>query len=221
MQLGIAAVPWVLYGNWGIMMVTFTGTLLALVTGAMPQWMEEKRAGPRLKGHSVHVLTRGNGHRHIMVFVGSPGSYNLEVMATAGAWWRPETLLITSVLAVLWAGLLLCMSGLKANSWFMVGIGGLGMLQNVYAAGASRTPEWTGLKIKPFRRKPTIVARQMDETNDGDADVNIQEAAADVASLDDWLGRGHAAIVYLLTLAERPVVRQRVFAGNIKARDVL
>ncbi|CZR65945.1 uncharacterized protein PAC_15845 [Phialocephala subalpina] len=196
-QLGIAVAPWVVYGNWGVMVVLLSGTLLALITSAMPQWRQEKWAGARLDRHSVHALTRGNGHRYVMVFIGSPNSYNLEAMATAEAQCRPETPIITFMLATLWAGLLICTSGLGENSWFMVGIGGLGMLQNVYAAGASRSPEWSALKSKPFRRRPTIIARRIDEKNDNDhdhdADVNLQKAAADVAALGDWLDNGHSA----------------------------
>ncbi|KAI0542602.1 hypothetical protein GGR58DRAFT_255215 [Xylaria digitata] len=192
-QAGIAVAPWVVYGDWGAAFILLSGTLLALVTGAIPQWRQEKWAGARLNGHSVHALTRGNGHGYAMVFVGSPNSYNLEIMATSEAQRRPETPIIAAILATLWAGLLICTSGLEENSWFIVGIGGLGMLQNVYAAGASRSLEWTALKIKPFHRKRTIIAQRLDPKSDDKADVDLQEAAEDVKVLEDWLRNGHNA----------------------------
>jgi hypothetical protein len=37
-QLGVAAIPCALNGNWAILMITGAGTLLALITGALPQW---------------------------------------------------------------------------------------------------------------------------------------------------------------------------------------
>lgn len=193
-QLCLSVVPWVRHGNWGVLLVLACGTVLALVTGAMPQWRREKWAGAKLERHSVHVLARGNGQRYVMVFIGSPNSYNLEVMATAKAQRHPETPIITCILAALWAGLLVCTSGLNQDSWFMVGIGGLGMIQNVYTAGASTSTGWTALKIKPFGRKPTIIAQRVDLGKDDDnASVDLQRAKADMATLDHWIDSGGRA----------------------------
>lgn len=152
-QLGIAVVPWVRFVNWGVMLILLSGTMLALITSSLPQRRQDKWSGARLDRHSVNILTRGSGHRHIMVFVGSKGSYNLETMATAQARARLETPVMAVISATLWAGLLICTSGLKQDSWFLVSIGGLGMLQNIYAAGRARSQDTTGLKITKSPRK--------------------------------------------------------------------
>lgn len=81
-QVGIAVIPWVVYGDWGIMIVTLCGNILVAATCALPQWSEEKWAGSQLKRPKVTCLTRGNGHLHIMVFIGIPGGlgYNDEAI---------------------------------------------------------------------------------------------------------------------------------------------
>lgn len=42
LQLRIASIPLALFGDWGILMVTSTGTMLALPPGSLPQWKKEK-----------------------------------------------------------------------------------------------------------------------------------------------------------------------------------
>ena len=44
LQLGIAAIPCRLHQDWAILLLTAGGTLLALITGALPQWRFEKWA---------------------------------------------------------------------------------------------------------------------------------------------------------------------------------
>jgi hypothetical protein len=41
-QLCIAAIPWGLFGDWSIMLVTACGMVLSLATGCLPQWVKEK-----------------------------------------------------------------------------------------------------------------------------------------------------------------------------------
>lgn len=99
---------------------------------------------PKLK---VVCLTRGNGHRHAMVLVGTGTAWDLETLATATSDSLPETPWCLLALAVAWVCLLISVSGLKAHSWFLILIGGLGMLQNVYASAAPRDPACVGLAI--------------------------------------------------------------------------
>lgn len=63
-QIGIAIAPWVLFGDWGVMMVALCGNGLAAITCAMPQWTEEKWSGRTLQRDKVICLTGGNGHHH-------------------------------------------------------------------------------------------------------------------------------------------------------------
>lgn len=50
-------------------------------------------------------------------------------------------------LAALWIVLLITTAGLKANTWFLLAVGGIGTLQNIYVAGAQRKPENFGVPL--------------------------------------------------------------------------
>jgi hypothetical protein len=69
-QLGIAAVPWAIHEEWLTFFVTGVGTLLALASGALPQWAEEKWACRRKSDKTV-VLTSGNGAHDAIVVIGN------------------------------------------------------------------------------------------------------------------------------------------------------
>lgn len=181
-QIGIAIPPLVLYGDWGIIMVAISGNLLAAITCALPQWTEEKWAGRKLKTDKVTCLTRGNGHTHIMVFIGSKGSWDLESLATGTSVPRSETRWISLILAVLWTCILISISGLKQHAWFLVGIGSIGMLQNVFAAGTSRKPSASDFYIRPFIRAPTIIGKRENYDDDEDDKVKVEE---DIENLKD------------------------------------
>jgi hypothetical protein len=186
-QFGIAAVPWALYGDWGVMLVTFAGTFLAAITCAMPQWAAEKWAGGLLKREKVVCLTGGNGHLHVIVLIGATGAWDLESMCTGKAVApRQETRWIALVLAVLWTFLIISVSGLKENTWFLIGIGGLGMLQNVFAAGTRRRPAASGFHLEPFERAPTIIGRSERFQDDEDAEVDFDEEGRQFADLAAW-----------------------------------
>lgn len=143
-QTALTVAPWVLYGDWGTMLVVICGSLLALVQSSLPQWKEGKWSGANLKSDSLIVLTRRNGHKHVMILIGSKGCPDLQVYATATVDGHSQTASLCLVLATLWLCLLLSVSGLQSDAWFLVGIGGLGMLQNVYAAGTTKHKSATG-----------------------------------------------------------------------------
>ncbi|KAI1204679.1 uncharacterized protein F4807DRAFT_324567 [Annulohypoxylon truncatum] len=91
-QLAIVIVPGVLYGDWAIMLVTLSGMILVAITRAPPQWAGEKWATAcKLNNDKVACLTRGNGHLHVMVFVGTEGSWDFETLATYTSVIRRET----------------------------------------------------------------------------------------------------------------------------------
>ncbi|KAL7903650.1 hypothetical protein GGI35DRAFT_485191 [Trichoderma velutinum] len=97
-----------------------------------------------------------------MVFIGSNGSWDLETLATGVSVPRPET------------------------RWFLIGIGAIGMLQNVYAAGSSRKPSASGFNYDKFSRCLTIVGKRWKYTDDLDAEVNEDEDLRDLEDLDKW-----------------------------------
>ncbi|KUJ17420.1 uncharacterized protein LY89DRAFT_707001 [Mollisia scopiformis] len=185
-EIGIAIPPWVLYGDWGVMMIVLAGTVLAMATCSLAQWREEKWAGRLLDHNNVICLTRGNGHKHVMVLLGRAGSPDIEAFATARGAARHETPVVTAILAALWVCLLLSVSGLKDHAWYLIGAGGLGMLQNVYAAGAARSSSTTGLELKDFKRMPSITAKSQGFKDDPDSNVWL-ENGADPKNMPKWV----------------------------------
>lgn len=118
-QLGIAAIPWCVYGQWDTFLVTAAGNLFAVGTASLPQWRSEKWACPKTGGQTV-AITEGNGSRSVMVVLGKRGvGLDLEIMArgtrTAPAFL--STRIWNCVLALLWAVLLITVSGMNQNTW--------------------------------------------------------------------------------------------------------
>jgi len=80
LQLGIAAIPFAVYGEWGILLITVAGTLLALMAGSLPQWRVEKYPEDTQSAKDF-ALTTGNGSRDIMIIRGNEECLDLEEMA--------------------------------------------------------------------------------------------------------------------------------------------
>ncbi|KAK9425515.1 hypothetical protein SUNI508_12971 [Seiridium unicorne] len=191
-QLVISTLPWILFDNWAILAITLAGNLLVAFTCALPQWSQEKWAAPILQCEKVVCLTRGNGHPFIMVIICAPGSWDLEKMATNKVASRSETRWISLVLALLWVCILISVSGLKDHTWFLVGIGGLGMLQNVLAAGTSREPGSSGFNMTPFSRAPKIIGGYESYKDDSGDDINLEEAMQEIADINQWASLSYA-----------------------------
>ncbi|OMP86834.1 hypothetical protein BK809_0000509 [Diplodia seriata] len=150
-QLGVAAIPCAVFGDWGVLVVTGAGIALAMATGALPQWRREKWACRRDSDKAV-VLTRGNGAQHALVVLGEGRGLDLEDLAAGPANLdlsasRP-TVAAVMALSALWIALLVTAAGLRAHTWFLVAVGGIGMLQNIYVAGARRRPEAAGVPLE-------------------------------------------------------------------------
>lgn len=186
-QIGIAIAPWVLFGDWGVMMVSLCGNGLAAITCAMPQWTEEKWSGRTLQRDKVTCLTGGNGHHHIMVFLGRKGSWDLESVATGRSTARPETRWISLALAMLWMCLLITVAGLKEHAWFLIAIGGIGMLQNAFAAGTTRKPEASNFHITKFSRAPTIIGKRRRYEDSPDAHISLDRDLAELTEVTKWV----------------------------------
>ncbi len=78
-QCAIAAIPFA-WDDYGIFMITVAGSVLALITGALPQWKVEKYAC-RADSKKVMAVTVGNGSRHITIIKGNGRSLDLEDLA--------------------------------------------------------------------------------------------------------------------------------------------
>ncbi|KAI8724311.1 hypothetical protein NCS52_00288900 [Fusarium sp. LHS14.1] len=148
-QVGVAAIPCGIFGDWSILVVTAAGIVLSFASGALPQWSKEKWAC-RIATKKAFVLTRGNGSQHAIVIQGAGVGLDLEDLAAAdnGAIADWGTRLVVVALGFFWILLLITASGIKQNTWFLLAVGGMGILQNMYVAGTSRPPEAFGVSLE-------------------------------------------------------------------------
>lgn len=58
------------------------------------------------------------------------------------------TLFTVSVQSITWLALLISVAGMKSHTWYLLGVGLLGMFQNAIVAGISRGPEKRSLPLK-------------------------------------------------------------------------
>jgi hypothetical protein len=164
LQIGIAAIPGALYDDWTILLVTMIGILLALATGALPQWRAEKWAARSLslpngkRKREVISLTCGNGSKEVIVIVSDGVGFRLEDLAAGREAHNSSTITVACILATLWIAHLLMVAGIKNHAWYQFAVGAIGMAQNVIAAGARRSPNAHGFHLE--RMRPTGVIHE-------------------------------------------------------------
>ncbi|KAJ5655030.1 hypothetical protein N7490_002033 [Penicillium lividum] len=161
-QIGISTIPFAIYNDWQIFLVTFSGTVLAYCHGTLSQWKREKWPCRRNVSKPV-ALTLGNGSKHVMIVCGKVPGLDLEDMAGGNVYpktsrrqnwiyWlfdqKRATRVLLGVFAVLWLGLLITSQGIQTHTWYLVSVGGLGMIQNLVVARATRFPDMLGIPIK-------------------------------------------------------------------------
>jgi hypothetical protein len=145
-QLGIAAIPCGLYREWDVLLVTVCGTLLAWLMG----FLQERSTQIRKNTEKTFVLTQGTGSRDAIVITGNGIGLDLEDLASDFLRIGERStspIAYALVMVVLWTALLITTSGIKSNTWYLFAIGGVGMLQNIYVAGATRGPESYGIYL--------------------------------------------------------------------------
>lgn len=150
LQLGIAAIPCGIYRDWSALFITAVGTILSLATGSLKQWGKEKWACRRNSKKTV-VLARGNGSQFAIVVIGDGKGLDLEDLAT-GVDDVPSsssrgTQFMVAFLAFCWVMLLITATGVEQNTWYLIAIGGIGILHNLLVAGRSRAPEDFGIPL--------------------------------------------------------------------------
>ncbi|CAG8977317.1 hypothetical protein HYALB_00009188 [Hymenoscyphus albidus] len=148
-QLGIAAVPCGLYREWEILVITAVGTLLAWLMGVL----QERSTSNRRNTKKTFILTKGPGYGHAIVILGTGDGLDLDDMANEVSFRESKmryriSIAVDLLLVILWTALLITTSGMKSNTWYLVGIGGIGMLQNIFIAGARRHPSAYGLHLR-------------------------------------------------------------------------
>lgn len=149
LQLGVAAVPCAVYHDWLTLFVTGAGTILAFITGALPQWAEEKLACKRGSKKNV-ALTTGNGAHDVVVVFGRGHGLDLEDLASSAA--LPSRVkmsirVMSFLVAVGWLGLLVSVAGYQRHTWFLLAVGGIGVVHNVFVAGVARHPRTCGIHL--------------------------------------------------------------------------
>ena len=95
-----------------------------------------------------------------MIIIGDGKGWDLEAMAGKSGIPRKSTKMVFLMLTVLWTLLLITVSGLVQFRWFLVVIGGVGMLQNIYAAGTKRSSRAFNVSMKPYNDCPTIIGHR-------------------------------------------------------------
>jgi hypothetical protein len=80
LQLCVAGIPIILDQEWGILFITGMGTLLALISGSLPQWRAEKLPNKQTSRKTI-ALTAGNGSKDIMIVKGAGRCLDLEELA--------------------------------------------------------------------------------------------------------------------------------------------
>jgi len=174
--------------NWTVLMVTAAGSLLATLTSSLPQWRKEK-FNCRTNSKETYVLTRGNGHPHVFVIQNgghftnsknpnkkSGNSVNLEDLAVAYPATTHSTRIAVFILALLWVFLLITVAGLKQDAWYLLGVGSLGTIHNIFVANHNRSPRASGVPLKTFDDREAI--------NDAKSIDNVK-ATDDTKETDD------------------------------------
>jgi hypothetical protein len=158
-QFGISITPWVAEGDWTIFMTSTAGTLLAVAGASWPNMSAEKWAGRR--SDKCVALTRGNGARYVMLLNYREGEkgLDLEDLATAMTTPSPWDRIVTGTLAIAWVLLLFNICGLQDNTWYILGVGVIGMLQNQLVSGVKRDPASSGIPLTRVEeiREPKVM----------------------------------------------------------------
>ena len=150
LQLGISSIPIFIERDWTTLLVTGTGTLLALVGGSLPQWRNEKWGGGYDEKGSTFCLTRGNGFQHVVVIQNeAKGCLNLEHLAPPRRTGCSRGCkIVVMICAFLWILFLINVCGIRQNTWYLLGVGFMGMIQNIFVAATPRQPSAMGLPLE-------------------------------------------------------------------------
>ena len=154
LQFGLALAPIFIdhSGNWRILLVTGAGTMMAFIHGSLPQCKKEKYECEMTEEgkDTTFIVTRGNSHQYVFVIHSSSGfrTLNMEHLAVSRRIGVKNVMkYITAVLAACWIVLLIAIGGLEQDTWFLLGVGGIGMFHNVWVAGHARTTAAHGIPL--------------------------------------------------------------------------
>ncbi|KAK6840014.1 hypothetical protein PG987_005880 [Apiospora arundinis] len=178
LQLLVASTPLMLgTGQWGILLITAAGTVLAFVAGSLPQWTAEKLPN-RQHSKQIYALACGNGSKDIMVINGAGNCLHLEELSHQESprgprpWENTQnpiskmrfglpigfliTLAVCINQTVAWLALLISVGALNTDTWYLILVGAIGMFQNGFLAAMERSPEQRNLSFELLETISTV-----------------------------------------------------------------
>jgi hypothetical protein len=161
---------------------------LAYASGALPQWVEEKSGVRKLyfddpvTDRKAVYLTEGNGSREAILILSRHGSLDLEALAALqrslqNPW---ATRVYSMLLAILWLALLISVAGWDQHTWFLLGIGLLGLVHNAAVCAYRRHSSAFVIELK--HRKTIAEGKVMKVLHE----VEGQYPGAGAALLDEF-----------------------------------
>ncbi|KAL6800563.1 hypothetical protein J3E68DRAFT_448868 [Trichoderma sp. SZMC 28012] len=147
-QLAVSVIPLILYGDWAVLLTTAAGTILSYSSASLPQWRYEKWKARRTEKPKAVALTAGNGSPNVIIIEGAKDALDLEDLAAGGTSEISSTRYFTFLLSLLWLVLLITCTGIQSHTWYLLAVGGIGMLHNIVVAAVPRQPEALGIPIK-------------------------------------------------------------------------
>ena len=149
-QFAFATLPLVMYHDASTLVVLSIGTILAFSCGCLPRWREEKWCCRRQAKGTFCVLT-GNGGQHVLVVRGNGIGLNFEDLAGGRVLKSDSLVLLTFVQVILWVALLIVIAREDTQSWYLMLVGGIGILQNIIVAGWPQPPSAFGIHLRARR----------------------------------------------------------------------
>jgi hypothetical protein len=140
-------------GSRDIMVIMGCGNSIDLEELASSETPRSNRVWERIEWLSKPVMEHGVPKRH---------SNKIPVRRIFAFWGIPVgfwlTLTMVSMQCIFWLALLISVAGIKSNTWYLLGVGLLGMFQNATVAGISRGPERRSL---PLELAETIITNRV------------------------------------------------------------
>ena len=135
----VALLPLIIDHEASTFLLTVAGTCLALAFGSRSRWRREKWCD-RAKSSQDFCLLEGNGGQHVMVVRGNGVGRHFEDLAGGQVLKGTHTAACTLIFAISWIALLIVMAREEGQTWYLMIVMGLGILQNIIVAGAPRPP---------------------------------------------------------------------------------
>jgi hypothetical protein len=185
--------------NWAIAAITGVGTCLTWLTAGFSAMRKEKYQG-RDGSRSTYAITRGNGHNRVFLIlpdtIDRNGERNesalpyLDEMATGTHKARIETRLLSATFSLLWIVFLVVVAGINYDTWWLFGVGLLGMSHNLFVSSWRRSTAAHGIpltELRCFRKKIGLYDNNRDS---GGNKLGVRDTLLDLEKM--FPGAGYA-----------------------------